>query len=314
MVKSKINGTLDYVEEVTYGTIPTNPTLVWIGSVYSAKPVVNCNVVSKQKLPATTITGNKAFDFVHIPTTQQIGMDIGYVPQTGSFLDFFVYAVGGTTAAPVSDTQKSISLVLQDANAATLKWNVFKGMVCTDYTFDAPTDGAIDCKATFKGNELAAPSGTDPKGSGSHPSASTGAELTIKDITTPQMKYSADVSFANCTDALESLSFKVANKITFAPDIANTTSTKIGGYCVNKREITLDLTLDYYALENATPTGLSIADVRSAKSFDFQFTFDGKTYTFSGVRFPKLEDWEYGPDDKIGGKASSLPITGLAIA
>jgi hypothetical protein len=313
MAVSRINGTVDFIEESVFGTIPTNPALKWIGSVYSAKPAVKVKTETKRALPATTITANKAFNMKHIKVGTDIGLEIGYVPQTGSFLDFLVYAIGGTTAAPVSDTQKSISVVLQDANAASLKWQVFKGCVCTDFAFNAPEDGAIDCKATFNCQELAAPSATDPKGSGSHPSASTGAELTIDDISACQMKYSASGSLANCTDAINALSFKVQNKIGFSKDIANSTSTRIAGYAVNARSITLELDLDYAALETAAATGFSITDVRSLTAFDFAFTLDGKTYTFGGLKFPELP-YEYGPDDLLGDKVTSLPATSLTVA
>lgn len=313
MVKTRINGTLDYVEESVFGTIPANPTLAWIGTVYSAKPILKPKSETKRYLPATTVTTNLAFNNRHIKTGEDIGFEIGYVPQTGSLLNFLVYAIGGTTGAPVSDTQKSISLVLQDGNRSSLKWDVFTGCVCTDFTLAAPEDGVIDCKASFTCQEKAAASATDPKGSGSHPAASTGAELTIDDISACQMKYSASGSFANCTDAVNALTMKIANKISFSKDIANATSTRIAGYAVNNRSITLELDLDYFALENASPTGLSISDVRSLTPFDFKFTLDSKTYTLAGLRFPELP-YEFGPDDLLGDKVTSLPATGLTVA
>jgi hypothetical protein len=127
------------------------------------------------------------------------------------------------------------------------------------------------------------------------------------------MKYSASGALANCTDAINALSFKVSNKIGFVKDIANSTSTRIAGYAVNSRSITLDLDLDYLAMENATPTGMSLTDVRSLTAFDFAFTLDGKTYTFGGLKFPELP-YEFGPDDLLGDKVTSLPATSLTVA
>ncbi len=313
MAKSRINGTVDYVEEVTFGTTPTNPTLAWIGSVYSVKPKVKVKSETKRYLPATTVTDNKAFTFHHIKTGEDLGLDVGWIPQTGSLLNFLVYFVGGTTGAPVSDTQKSISVVLQDANAASLKWQVFKGCVGTDLTLTVPEDGAIDCKGTFVCQDAAAPSGTDPKGSGSHPAASSAAELTIDDISLCKMKYSTGASWITCTDAINAMTLQVKNKIGFSKDIANSTPTRIAGYAVNGRDITLELDLDYAALEVATPSGMSLSDVRSMTALDFQFALDGKTYSLTGLKFPELP-YEFGPDDLLGDKVVSLPATGLSIA
>jgi hypothetical protein len=320
MAQSRINGTIDYVEEATYGTTPANPALSWIGTVYSAKPVVKIKTDSKRFLPSAQNTTTMAYNWRHTKVGTDIGLEIGYVPQTGTFSNFLKYFVGNKGTALGGDTMTPISVALQHANlpaptgwiTTQLPWHVFKGCVGTDFTFNAPEDGVIDCKGTFACQELAAPSATDPAGSGSHPAASTAAELTIDDISACQMKYSASGALANCTDAINALSFKISNKIGFSKDIANSTSTRIAGYALNSRTITLDLDLDYFALENATPTGMSITDVRSLTAFDFAFTLDGKTYTFKGLKFPELP-YEFGPDDLLGDKVTSLAATDFTI-
>ncbi|MFA4971944.1 MAG: phage tail tube protein [bacterium] len=303
---------IDYIEEGTYGSTPSNPALVWPGRVYSVRPLNKVKNVVKRYLPPASVTDNKALSLTAFKVGEEIGLDIGMVPQTGSLLAWLIYWLGGTTAAPVSDTQKSVSMVLTDPAAATNKYHTYAGMTGSELTLDAQEDREIDIKCKMLGAELTV-GNTDPKGSGSHPSASAGAELTFEDISAAQLKYTASGSYANLTDALHGLTFSIKNKLVLVKDINNTKSTKIQAIVVAARELGLTLDIDYTDIGTGSATNFGITDIRSLTDFSFKFTLDSKTYTFTGVKFPELP-YEFGPDDIFGDKLTSLPITSLSIA
>ena len=302
---------IDYIDEAQYGVTPTNPVLVWIGRVYNAKPLNKNKVATKRYLPDYSETTNRLQKFSHVKIGEEVGLQVDFFPQTGSLLTWLVSFIGGTPGAPVGDTITSRSITLTDQSAATNKYHVYKGMIGAECTLDAPEDGVIDIKSRLIGCELSV-GATDPKGSGSHPAASAGAELRTADVSSVQMKYSSGGAMANFTDVVNGFSWKITNTLKLAKDLNNTTSTKAVAIVPVAREMTLTLDIDYSDLGTGSATNFGIADIRSMLPFDIKFVLDSKTYTFSSVKFPELP-YAFGPDDIIGDKLTSIAVGGLAV-
>ena len=89
-------------------------------------------------------------------------------------------------------------------------------------------------------------------------------------------------------------------------DVGDTKASKIVAIVPVSREVTLGLEMSYDDLD-------MLSRVRSLTELGFKFTLGGKTITITGVKFPELPV-EFSPEDLVGDKLTSLPVTGLSIA
>jgi hypothetical protein len=327
----KWKGLAEFIEEATFGTTPTNPTMVWPGLVTKATPVAKPKVESKFYLrsDASTLYGAPTSDGVsgarkHIKVGEDIGYDLEIVPQAGTLQTLLKYVHGGTNATPmlVTDVLKSISIGEKTRSGdATNIYRTFKGMTAREATLMVPEDGAVSLKMGFDGIEYTA-SATDYIGSGWHAQESSAAALTsasIAQIGAGQyiaMRKSAASPTAwssslNIADAIKSLELRITNKLTRVKDLSNTTSTKTKAFVCNSRDYVVSLEISYDDIAaSSTDNQFTLVDIRSLTPFDIQFAIDGYKYTLIGVRFPELP-YDFGSDDIFGDKVTSLPATGF---
>jgi hypothetical protein len=112
--------------------------------------------------------------------------------------------------------------------------------------------------------------------------------------------------FVSVEDVVKSIEISISNKLGIAKDLNATTSTRIKGIVLLTREVKLGLEMDYDDLDMLTY-------VRSYNELKFKFTLGTKVITLEGVRFPEMP-YEFGPDDLVGDKLTSDPVTKLTIA
>ena len=326
----KWKGTVEYVEESVFGTLPAPATMVWPGIVTSAKPTQKPKVESKFYLRPDPITTGAAAtsDGIsgarkHFKVGEEIGLDLEIVPQAGGLQSLIRYAHGGYAAYAnlVTDSLKSMSWAMKNqAGTGTNIFNVYKGCVMREIAITIPEDNVVTAKIGLDAIE-ATSSSTSYLVAGAHAAESSAAALTsgsMAQIGSGQyiaMRKSAASptawsSSVNLADAVKSLELRITNKLTRVKDLNSTNSTKTKGFVVNSRDYILALELNYDDISVATADNkFSLTDIRSLTPFDVQFAIDGYKYTITGVRWPELP-YEWGGDDLLGDKLTSLPATG----
>ena len=308
-IGAKYNGSLEWVAEVTPGTVPTNPAMQYIGRTLSFAPNDEAKYETIRYLPDASVTDNKALLVKHIKTSESLGFEAEFVPLVGSSYSLLDYFIGKSGAVLVSDTQPSLSMGFINALTATNKYHIYKGCYGESFSMDIPENGKITNKIKMIAWDLAI--STTYIGTGSHAALSTAAELTFDDISNVQMGDTGG-ALANITDNVNSLNWSITNNLGVSIDINQTTPTKIKNVVVNSRDIKIGLNVDYSDLATDAATNLSITGVRAGKAKDIAFTLDGKTYKFIGAKFPKLP-YSFGADDLVGDSVESLSCTGMTV-
>jgi len=90
-----------YVEEATYGTLPTaSPTLLWIGDVTDIKPTVDIGLQSIRKVGSEDV-------YQHVLGARQTRLDLEFGLQSSTFIKYAINAQGGGTGS----IDKSLSML-----------------------------------------------------------------------------------------------------------------------------------------------------------------------------------------------------------
>ena len=297
--------TVEYVKETTFGTMPNNPTMAWIGIVTDAKFTDKPKSFSTRYFTDAAYTNPKSAAYKHIKTVMEAGIEIEYVPQ--DILSGFIgFALGGdaTTCTGLADGINSVSIGTI-ITGGTKKYVVYNGCVVDEFTLTIPEDDVLKCSAKLTAANAAAPSSTNYKGTGSNATESTDAMLTCDDISTIQLSKDNGSSWADAKDIVREIELSISNKNVYLKDLASTNSTHIAGVVNVGKDVKLGLELYYDNLDLLT-------QVRALTQCGFKFTIDNKTFTFTGVQFPEYP-LDVKPDEVIGDKIESLQITGLSI-
>ena len=297
--------TVEYVKETTFGTMPTNPAMQWIGIVTDAKFTDKPKSFSTRYFTNAAYTDPKSAAYKHIKTVMDAGIEIEYVPQ-GILDGFLGFALGGdnTTCTGLVDGINSVTIgaIITDG---TDKYLTYKGCVIDEFTLSIPEDDVLKCSAKFTAADAAAPSDTGYKGTGSNATESTNAMLTCDDVSDIQLSVDNGKTWASATDIVREIELSISNKNVYLKDLASTNSTHIAGVVNTGKDVKLGLELYYDDLDLLT-------QVRALTQCGFKFTIDKKTFTFTGVQFPEYP-LDVKPDEVIGDKIESLQITGLTI-
>ena len=108
---------------------------------------------------------------------------------------------------------------------------------------------------------------------------------------------------------IPSLKFGVKNNITPVIDASSSRTSKIGSWSFGPREYILEMDatfLDDMGMQD---------DILAAAAHTVAFTLDGKTCTFSGVKWANSGDVTLNPEDVIGTSLKAAPgAARLAIA
>ena len=297
--------TVEYVKETTFGTLPTNPQMEWIGIVTDAKFTDKPKSFSTRYFTDAAYTDPKSAAYKHIKTVMEAGVEIEYVPQ-GILDGFLGFALGGDTSCTgLVDGINSVTIGAI-ITGGTNKYLLYKGCVVDEFTLTIPEDDVLKCSANFTAADATAPSATDYIGTGSNATESTDAMLTCDDVSAIQLSTDNGSTWADATDIVREIELSISNKNVYLKDLASTNSTHIAGVVNVGKDVKLGLELYYDDLDLLT-------QVKALTQCGFKFTIDGKTFTLTGVQFPEYP-LDIKPDEVIGDKLESLQVTGLTIS
>lgn len=288
------NNAVEYVEEATFATMPTNPTMLWMGLVKSFTPTVR-SVVNDTRYMAAA--GDEALEAVLTTKTgQELEIAARILPQSLTF--WATYALGA--ADGTADTLPSISIGHVIDNITTPAYGVYSGCVVKSAKLTFARDEPATLDITWLAADFDGYSGSDYIGTGSHASASTSSPLVWSDLTALTWGGAALGPY------VQELTISIDNQLKPVYDIGATTSTGIITILPTKRDIKVSLTLDFDDVDFYNSVG-------SLTKQDLVATISGTTYTIAGVAFPELAA-EYKGDDAIEQTIESVPCTSITIA
>ena len=297
---ANMNGSVEYVAESSYATIPTDPTMEWIGAVNKFSPKDKTKTASEKYLKDKEAT-NRAEAYIHAKTGEELGFDLTYYPQASKFIGLMEYATGSATGLVDNVNSFSVGLIL---NETVSKYSTYEGCVIDSFTLNIPDDGYVSCDVSCTAADKSDWDTTSYIGTGTHASDPNETPLTSEDITSIQIDYGA--GFVDVNDAVNAITLKIENKIGYARDLASSNTGRIKGMALTGRDITVELDMDYDSFSMMT-------HIRSLTELKVKFVLGTKTFTVTGVKFPEMP-YEFSSEDLIGDKLSSLQCTGLSIS
>lgn len=287
---------VEYVEETTFGTFPTDPAMQWIGLIERATPIVKPLTQTKRYLAADAST-NRLEKIMNVKVGEELGLELEYYPQSlPGFLQYFTGSASG-----LADSLTSISAGIIHKGSG--EYMTISGLVGQEATLEIPEEDVVKITCSMVGATAADPSASDYIGLGSHASEDTSEPVTNDDLSGVQMDYGA--GYVNVEDNVNSIEVVIRNNLHVIKDVGDTKASKIVAIVPVSREVTVGLELDYDDFD-------MLAKVRSLSSLKFKFTLAGKVFEFTGVRFPEMPI-EASADDLIGDRITSLPVTGMTI-
>ncbi len=322
-------GAVEAVVETTYGTIPTNPAMQWIGYVQSVKNGHKLLTEDIKYLKSNAATTGRPDSHKNVQTGEEVQLDIEYIPQVGNMFSwsttpsFFTGAFSKDVAAPFApgDTIPSYTIGVidkwTDASTGGKEFMIYNGMMVQDFTFSVEVGTACRCKATLVGKSLTPSSTSTYIGTGSHASELNAVPMGASHISAVQMR-STGGTWAALQDILNGIEIKISNNIEFAKDLNSTATSKINAAVLTSRDITVSLDVDYYDFTKApTPnkTYFALDDIIAFQSYDLSFLVECGTtdlyISLVGLKFPELP-FDYSLEGIMGEKLTSLPIEGSA--
>lgn len=276
---------VELIEEVTFGTFPTDPTMLGIGG-YPVK-VTNKKTVRLENFPyLKEVAGtNRAQSTKVSKVGEAYGVNIEMKP-TG--WDIWSYLLGGVVATPaISDTVKKISMGNKVGSA---EYEKFTGGIVQKIECEIEHDKAATQTVDMLFVESDGITGADYIGTGAHAAVASGTPLDAPGVTS--VLY--DAAALSVVEAkLEYIKFSGEYTITPVPDITTSWDSRIGGWGRGQRNITLEIGLTLDALTDVQ------TDMFDGAAHTFAFTALGKTLSFSNLIWGG--DWEQDldPDDMV---------------
>ncbi len=148
---------VEYVEESTYGTFPTNPAMLWVGTdtEYSDSADMGNIVIRNlghEDLTAVTL-GKQVYE-----------VDLQYAPQTSAFAKYFVNSQGGGTGT----IDESLSLLISPKITGVVNFLQATGCRPDTGSIAWALGKPIMVKTKLIAQSIAAYTTTDPTGTGTH--------------------------------------------------------------------------------------------------------------------------------------------------
>lgn len=288
VIKTPITGTrsIEYVEEATYGTIPTNPTLLWLGLVNPFTSPIKRTMEEVRYLSAAAATKT-----LHNVRNVQVGGELGasftYKVQDW---DLVKYITGSATG--LADDIKSISLVQGIEIASAMKYIVYKGCVLSKWSLTLPKSGIATADVDVVIGDVADPSADDPAGiAGAHASEAAGNPFIWEDITDLKMDAN-DPPTTAIAHNVGDIKLEILNDVELPKDVDSTMWTDTGGYNVKIASMSVSLELGWI--------DVSFFDlVKASTKQNLKFTLGNKTFLVKGLIFPEFNP-EIKPDDLMG--------------
>lgn len=315
-------GMLEFVAETTFGVIPENPTMEYIGVVETSTISDNPIITSKRYLVQdgyTDTAGNlKTSAYKHQKTSSEISVDLTYYPKS-IWSGFLPYALGNpslTGGAAVTGAVDNIgdSFSVGGYVLGTPKYIVYSGGYVESLSIEIPKDEMIKCDATLgfanSGSNVGSPTyantanplASDYVGTGSHAAEVVGDILTFDSVTASTL--TPDEGSA-VNDILESVTINIDNNVEWIKELGSGFSTKRSAAQILGRDITLSIELTY--------DDLALYDeIFNGTDFTYSMTIDGYIFEFGGFKFPEYP-LNMNPEELLGESIESTQVTTLKI-
>jgi hypothetical protein len=290
----------DWVDETTFGTTPTNPTMsAFPGEVINIEPTSGPEVESYKVLKGATETDPLSCGKT-VKTGETHGIKITIKASALTWLPYALMASDTTTYAPGKvEHPISIGLVSDD------EFCVYKGCVLQEAIWDFPDmRSANTLTLTYMCQDKGDWSATDYIGTGSHGSAPTDDPYTLADLTSFQYD-SAAPSTANLI--IESFKMTLSYDMEGVTDLSETAPSKIGEFSFNSRSIQVETSATAMAMG-------AHDDLITGDDHTISFTCDTKVFTFSALKWTNNPTVGMGPASRVGmtftsdGEATRLAI------
>jgi hypothetical protein len=237
-----------YVEEVTYGQTPTNPTFLWIGIIQNVEPSYDRGLI---KLPGI---GTRDLTYI-LKGLAQYGVALQYAYQNKTFLHF------------VKDLN-DFSLETWFEKGSLINSYLNKGAMINALTVSASVNEPVTVKPDIILQDVAI--------STNHPSGATYAN---DPGTVPKTWYDTQATLdAAVIDALTDWHFTVNNNLQRFPVIRSSSGDLLKFLIERQRQLSGELTVAY--MDSAL-----LAKVAGATEFTLVFTVGSDTFTFNNCKF-----------------------------
>lgn len=309
------SGAAEFIEEVTPGTMPTNPAMQWIGVVTKFTNPIKKEFAEYQGLKEYGATNKLEIDgAVAVGETYESSFEyqpqkVNASPAYGPF-DFFKYAFmadpPGTSPGALSDTLKSMSIGRMHSG----KFEQLLGCYIDKIGMSCERNGIWNTAGSLKIMDV--PRTTydpwpvsDYKGSGSHATKVSSLPVTWNDITT--LTYGGSNFIAD----VQKMSFEISNGLEISYDMSATTASKIASITPTKRDMSVTFDVNYKDINSIVKKVLEfgaadIVLVLETGTSDY-------TLTFKNARIPE-ENSEFAPEGLMTGSVKFVGINDFTLA
>lgn len=276
----------EFVDESSFGTTPTNPTMVaFPGDLINIEATSGPEVESYNYLKGATDT-----DPLSSGKTEKTGethvIKITVKASALTWLPYALMAANTTTyAAGKVEHPISIGLVADD------EYCVYKGCVLQEAVWDFPDmRSANTLTLSYMCQDKSDWSGTDYVGTGSHASAPSADPYTLEDLTS----FEYDGAAPSSADLIvESFKMTLSYDMEGVTDLSETAPSKIGAFSFNSRSIVVET--------SATATAMGAHDdLITGDDHTISFTCDTKVFTFSALKWTNNPTVGMGPASRVG--------------
>jgi hypothetical protein len=180
MAKMPMSGlkAVEFIEEVTFATTPTDSNWSWIGLVDKYDTPIKKDTESFKYLPDPDDTTG-----LSKKRTQVVGGTLeGSISYYAQDFAFWKYVMGNASTLGNTLTPISIAQTLAEPDD-TKKFIVTKGNVLKSLKITLPVDGVGKCDGSLQRADIADPSATDPTGTGDWEDEDTSDALLWENIT-----------------------------------------------------------------------------------------------------------------------------------
>lgn len=287
---------IEFVDESTFGTMPTNPAMVGFGGYANPASVKKTTVPETFSYLKGPLSTNRlqATEVVKVSEAFEVNLEVR--PVDWSILPRILKGATSSTYA-IGDTGYDVSFGVRVGS----QYEKVTGGAFTKYECVIEEDKTVVSNITAV---CAATSGftTTYIGSGAHAADPTGDALVYGDMSSV-LYDAAAVSAENAI--LDMVKFGIEYPVKPVKDVTSALASNIGAWAFGQRNITLELGLSLEGLDLA-------ADMLGGAAHTFAFTMGGKTFSFSNVKW--MGDWEESLDaDDLLGMELKAEFVDLAI-
>ena len=295
MVDMPLSGlkSVEFIGEVTFGTTPENSNWSGFGVLVDKyDPTIKKNTESFKYLPVVDETSG-----LTKKRTQIVGGELS-APLSGKIQDFsfWKYILGNASTISNTVTSLSISEMIQQTDDSK-RYIVTKGSVLESLKLSLPEEGIGGIDMSFIQADVAAPSDTDPTGTGDHASEDTSDALLWSEISDLCMDANT-VPTTAIGHIIGDLNVEITRDIDMPKNINVSTWTKIAGPVLNSWDVGVGMRLTWIDInDTALP---KIHDIISASTKqNMRFTLGDRIMIIKGLLFT---EWNpaIAPEEYIG--------------